>query len=213
MEQKNKYILVFVLLLLLFLGSFTMSLYEYSGNLEKAIAQRDTIIMQLSRNDSIYSTKTKEYSEVITKYIDNCNFYIDGKHISTNDLIKFTNQLIEEKDKLEDSLSYFKQKTDHESATKSGYRNELITTIDSLQVSSRILGLIKRDFGITYNVETKDGYRIYTRNPSKADSAIVLFPYYKDKLSYDTLTKAWNIKIQTTRESVGNPSEKKSRKK
>jgi hypothetical protein len=213
MEQKNKYISVIVLLLLLFLGSFTMSLYEYSENLEKEIAQRDTTIMQLSRNDSIYSTKTKEYSEVITKYIENCNFYIDGKQISTNDLIKLTNQLIEEKDKLEDSLLYFKQKTDFETTTKSSYRNELITTKDSLQVNSYILGLIKRDYGITYNVETKDGYRIYNRKPSKADSAIVLFPYYKNKLSYDTLTKAWNIKIQTTRETIRNPSEKKSRKK
>ena len=52
---------------------------------------------------------------------------------------------------------------------------------DSLVINSKIVELVKNDFGISYNVgKYKDGFT-FVRQLSKADSAIVSFPYYRDK--------------------------------
>jgi hypothetical protein len=202
MKNKNKLISVLLLGLLIIWAVLSFLGIQHIENLEHAIQERDNTILQMSNLDSVYTSKTQEYSEIITKYVDNCNFFIGDKKISTSDLIKMTNELLDENQIFKDSLDNLWQ-----------FKNqEHYNSMDSLQTLTRILELIKRDYGIKYTVKREGNYKIFERQLSKADSAIVLFPYYKDKLSYDTLTKAWNIKVQTIRELTPKTDEKKRKK-
>ena len=202
MKKNNKYSSVLFLVLLVIWAIFSFLGIQHIENLEHAVQERDNTILQISNFDSVYTSKTKEYSEIITKYVDNCNFFIGDKKISTSDLVKMANELLDENRILKDSLDNQWQ-----------FNNQVqYNSMDSLQTLTRILELIKRDYGITYKVKREGNYKIFERQPSKADSAILLFPYYKDQLSYDTLTKAWNIKVQTTRELIIKTEEKKRRK-
>lgn len=202
MKNKNKFMSVLLLALLIIWAVLSSLGIQHIKNLKHAIQERDNTISQMSNLDSVYTSKTKEYSEIITKYVDNCNIFIGDKEISTSDLIKMTNELLDENQILNDSLDNLWQFK----------KQEQYNSMDSLQTLIRILDLIKRDYGITYKVKREGNYKIFERQLSKADSAIVLFPYYKDKLSYDILTKAWNIKIQTTRELTPKNDKKKRKK-
>jgi len=212
MKNKNLFISVMIIASILTWAAISFFGFQDIEELKQAVKERDSTIQEMSNLDSVYYSKTKKYSEIITKYVDNCNFFIGDKKISTSDLMKMTNELLEENQTLKDTLYYLKQLNDFENEASMTYKNELYKSLDSLHTVSRIIELIKKDYGINYIVSTDGNYKIFKRQLSRADSAIVLFPYYKNKLSYDTLTKAWNIKVQTTRELTPKPNEKKRNK-
>ncbi len=64
---------------------------------------------------------------------------------------------------------------------------------DSLELSKVALELIKKNYDITYRVESdKDKIKLYLLS-DKADSAFVLLRYYRDRIQYDTNQKCWLI--------------------
>lgn len=113
-----------------------------------------------------------------------------------------TNELIRENERLKDSVY----------DAKSFYRDDLDQANDSLRTLSKIVELVQRDYGISYTVSYEGDYKLFYRNPSRADSAMVLFPYYKNKLSYDSISKAWKIELQKTKEIMPNDEDKRKRK-
>jgi hypothetical protein len=64
---------------------------------------------------------------------------------------------------------------------------------DTLSLYKTLYEMAKADYGISYNVKEDDTYRIITRNITKADSAIMLFKYYKDKITRDSTGNIWYI--------------------
>jgi hypothetical protein len=73
--------------------------------------------------------------------------------------------------------------------------NELSSEVDSLNHELRILksklSLIQSNYSIIFK-ETNNGISIHA---DKIDSALLLLPYYRDKLSYDSQKKSWTITL------------------
>jgi hypothetical protein len=73
--------------------------------------------------------------------------------------------------------------------------NELSSEVDSLNQELRILksklSLIQSNYSIIFK-ETNNGISIHA---DKIDSALLLLPYYRDKLSYDSQKKSWTITL------------------
>ena len=157
MKNRNKFISVLLLALILIWAVISFFGLQHIENLERAIEERDNTILEMSNLDSVYTSKTKEYSEIITKYVDNCNFFIGDRKISTSDLVKMTNELLNENQVLKDSLNYLKQLSDFDNKASMTYRNELYNSLDSLQTLSRILKLILRLF---YSPITKTNFHM-----------------------------------------------------
>lgn len=176
---------------------FTMYLYDNNIELQSAIGQRDTLIVSMQRGDSLYKSSLKGYSEIITKYVSDCNFVINGKKVSTQNLIKLINEILYQNETLTDSLIYYKRLSVVENFYKSEYEKRLKSILDTLVINSKIVELAKRDYGISYKVEQQEKGFIFEREISKADSAIILFPYYKDKIKRDTTNESWIITTQT----------------
>jgi hypothetical protein len=176
---------------------FTSYLYDNNIELQNAVGQRDTLIASMQRGDSLYKSSVKGYSEIITKYVSDCNFVIDGKKVSTQDLVKLINDILNQNQSLIDSLIYYKRLSVVDNFYKNEYEKRLKTTLDSLVINSKIVELAKRDYGISYKVDKYDKGYTFEREPSKADSAIILFPYYKDKIKRDTANDSWLISTQT----------------
>jgi len=185
----------------------SLILYDNTEKLNFELAQRDSLISQIRLNDSLYSSSIKGYSEVITKYVSNCNITIDGRRITTEELAKMVNQMLEENATLKDSLLYYEQ-----------YKEEYLKlqpNLDSLSINRKIVELVKRDYGVSYEVTpTKTGNYYFKRNFSRADSALIIFPYFRDKITTDTTTGNWIITTGvTTGIKTMEPATKKRRKK
>ncbi|MBN8653419.1 MAG: hypothetical protein J0L67_18470 [Cytophagales bacterium] len=192
---------------------FTTYLYDNNLELQNAVGQRDTMIASIQRGDSLYKSTVKGYSEVITRYVSDCSFVIDGKKISTQDLVKLLNEILNQNESLADSVLYYKKLAIVDNFYKNEYQKRINSMMDSLVINSKIVELAKRDYGVNYKVEKSQSGFTFVREISKADSAIILFPYYKDKLKRDTLTDSWIITTQTRTIIQDTPKRKKKDRK
>ncbi len=206
MQEKNKNIIIFIALTVALTGVlFSVETYLNNVELKKQINSRDSTISKLIASNSLYNSSRKMYSDTITKYIENCEFYIGDKKLSTEELLKLVNEYIDQNttmkkaatqiydiDNKKDSLHNLSKSLIRQQV--SIYEEQYNLYYDSTFIVSSILNLIKRDYGISYTVTKKGRTVIFQQNRSKADSAIILFPYFKKNLSYDSVAKVWNIK-------------------
>ncbi len=191
---------------------FMISMINYSRALEGEVAARDSLINLMQKEDSTTLSSTKKYSQIITKYIEDCNILIDGKKVSTPDLVKLLNKQMEENQLLSDSLSYYKNLMQAERVRKHHYYSSMNSIDDSLFISKKIIQLVKQDYGISYEVTRAGNKFSIVRNPSTADSAVILFPYYKHKLKKDTIAGQWLI-ITESKIAVPETSKRKRNRK
>jgi hypothetical protein len=196
--MKNKSIIFFLTTLSIVTMALLLILYNYNTQLENQISLKDELISESIERDSVLIKKTREYSEIIEKYVNNCEFTVDGKKISATKLVKIANKTITENQKLKDSLKYFKLLSIKQPEVYSEKYNKLINKYkDSLSIYKWKADLVKKDFGIFYNVKRKGNKLTSERYSKKVDSALVLLPYYKHKLSVD---KDGHFEIETDKE-------------
>lgn len=150
--MKNKSIIFLLtvttivsLILLLILGN-------YIFKLEHQVSKKNAIIEKSIRNDSIIDEKTKEYAEKIEEFVNDCNFYIDGKKISQKEVLRIANKTLDSNNKLRDSLARLKF----------------------------ILKNAKRDYGISYKVTRNGDTLISAKSVTKADTALAYYPKFKE---------------------------------
>src|SRR5258708_36654602 len=124
----KRFLTVIEIFIIVIILAFCWSLYDHNERLQSSLAQRDTLISNMQRGDSIYKSKVKGYSEVITKYVSDCNFPIDGTKISTQELVSLLNKVINENSRLEDSLVYYKQLLN----LSDSYKNQYLKKINSM---------------------------------------------------------------------------------
>jgi len=157
---------------------------------------RDSLIKNIRIQDSGYALQIKQYSDTLTQYVRGCSFEINGKVISTAELLKVANKSFQDNAYLRDSVRYFSELT-------SFYKNALERdkalynqVSDSLFVYRQILIRVEKDYGIQYNFDhSNKGYRFYRSEMNKVDSALLLFPYFKDRLVKDSASKdKWIIR-------------------
>lgn len=189
---------------------------RYIDELETQIEQRDSIISKLTfSNDlvkeyfdivedtvtqqTLYTLKDEKKTKVIqteTEYVDNpvmvkTQFIRGDKVLSTDELLSIVNN----------GDSVYIEKI----ASLSKQYNSLVNEYNVLQKETRslkdtvifqgmALGLIKRNFDIDYIGNLEGNTYHITLESSKADSAFMLFPYFKHKLKYDEKNNSWIIK-------------------
>jgi hypothetical protein len=188
------------------------NLQDDNLKLLRAIGQRDSLIASIQQKDQLYDSTTKAYSEVITRYISDCNILVDGKKVSNKQLINLFNQLINENDTLRDSLIYYKRQSIVGQLQSTKLQLRIHSLLDTINIKSKIVELVNRDYGITYNVDTYDRGFTFSRNLSRADSAMVLFPFYKDRIKRDTAKGNWIITTEKTTIIQPSANEKWKRK-
>ena len=186
---------------------FSSYLYDKNLDLQDGISQRDVFIASIQKGDSAYTSAVKSYSETITKYVDNCNLTVDGKEISTENLVKLINEISDENAVLKDSLIDCRRISAKNILYKEHYDKKVKPMIDSLFITSTIVALTKKKYGISYKVERVQDEYVFVRKESMADSAIALFPFYRDKIKRDTAANTWLIK--TTKNTIDQAHNKK----
>lgn len=141
--MKNKIIISFIAL---FLFSFFVfnEVNNYIKDLEQKIKTKDERIENLIINDSIINNKTKEYSQVITKYIRDCKVVIDDKEYDYSEFIDMYVEEIEKGYKLRDSLHKYKT----------------------------LYNVLKKEYGNPYTYKTKQNKYQLIRNLTKTDTAL-----------------------------------------
>lgn len=196
--MKNKSIIFFLTTVTIVSLILLLILFNYNSELENQISNKDNQISKSIERDSLLIQKTREYAETIEKYVNNCEFSIDGKKISPTVVVKLANKTMRENQKLKDSLNYFKYLSTKQSEVYPTEYNKLISKYrDSLEIYKWKSELVRKDFGIIYNIQRNGNKMTSKRNSKKIDSALALFPYYKHKLSID---KDGYFEIETDKE-------------
>ena len=161
---------------------------EYFDIVEDSISQKTIYTLKEDKKIKIFQTKTKyvEHPVVIKPT------FVRGEQVlTTDDVLALVND--------GDSIYLEKLKTlakqyntlinDYNASQK-----EIRTLKDTIIYQGMALGLIKRNFDIGYTSwHENDRYHVQLE-ANKADSAFVLFPYFKHKMKYEEKTKSWIIK-------------------
>lgn len=216
--SKINSILPRLALLVIVLASISVNFisFYYIKELETQIDQRDSIISRLTfSNDlvkeyfdiiedsinqqTIYTLKNEKKTKEVqteTKYVERQlavepTFVKGDKIFTTKELLSIVND--------GDSIMIDKLKTISEkyNSLVSDYnesQKEIRALKDTVIYQSMALGLIKRNFDIDYSFNSYNNTFHVSLEASKADSAFVIFPYFKHKMKYDEKTKSWTIK-------------------
>lgn len=159
--------------------------YENNQDLNDQIIKRDNLIKEMQKNDSTLGIQNRKNAEIITKYISECDIIIDGKKLSTSELVNYLRNLYTEKYRLQflyDSLKIMSE-----------YDKKRAVELDSIRVYKMLYQLAERDYGIKYTIENHENSRTISHVKTKVDTALLIYPYFKDRITIDSSGK---IKIK-----------------
>jgi len=143
---------------------------------EQIISKQTEIIRKTAIVDSIYLNKTKQFSNVITKYISEDNFLINGNKVSTADIVDILNKKIEQNQKLSDSIS-------HLNNILAAEKDFNLKYLDSFVRFRYVLNDIKKVYGIQYDCNKLNDKIYFTHGISKADSGLLLLKYFRNRIT------------------------------
>ena len=184
--MENKKFKLSSVLALLFFVLFCCSVflnYKLAGYLDEydeQVEKQDSMIQRLSFSNEL----VKEYFDIeedtvahVTKY----SLKDDKRDKTTEYVTKFV-----EPEFVRDG--------------KKMTSDELVASInaDSVVIQGMALNLIKRNYGIDYTSNKNGDMRTVHVQGDKVDSALILLPYYRHKLSYDPKSNAWIVEYQKT---------------
>ena len=207
--MKKNNITIYILFLFVCSFAINLFLFDYSSKLEDQVAERDTLIQTVRDHtilhDSIYIT---EHTRDI--------YRIGDKEISFDDLIDMVRKLQEEKNLYRDSCNYYKKfyqlsQNNHIEGFKEEHRGDTIiysykttpkhnmvkvdSTINSLSTTKAIFNRVCQRYDINIvNIKEQNGTLYFDIQAQKLDSALMLLPYYRHKLKYDSKKKVWKIR-------------------
>src|SRR5690606_10578110 len=175
-------------------------LYFDNKELEKQVLQREELIKKSVIEDNNFNNQKIKSDSIIERYIEDCNILINNKKVSTEELLEYMNsqlnaieQLEIKNAKLSDSLSQYKAyikltksnlNVDYKTEEKD---NKLVSTIilptDSLKIYKKLYELMKRDYGISYDIDSDEQNTYYKKRYTKLDSALFVYKHYKHVLN------------------------------
>jgi hypothetical protein len=170
--MKNKIFDIIVLILLLASSSIAVLLYLDRTELFDQVQDRDILIENLRKVDSISFTQNSRNAKVIERYISNDNLVMGGKKIGLDDLVTLLNKCSNEKADLQIKIIELENK--HQ--------------LDKMMIEN-----IERKYGIKSKMQESGNSISFSFEKSTVDSALILFPYFKHKLSFDSTKMAWII--------------------
>lgn len=214
-NRKYRFVTVFTSFVFVLLCGSLFTNYKmatYLNEYEEQIERQDSMIRSLTFSNDLVkeffdisedtithmitytlkeSKRTKEI-EHVTKY-ENPVFVRNGKEMASDEMV---NSIITSEQK---SVEEIKELVDQYNALVNDY-NELGRKFQSIHDSASVrdaaLKLIKRNYGIDYLSNLDGDMRTVKVFGSKADSAFLLLPYYRHKLSYDPKTSAWIVEYE-----------------
>lgn len=170
--MKNKILLILVVLILALL-SLSYILYTNNQNLIVEIEKRDDLIKKSQLSDSLNCAHTENYIKTVTEYITrDCSILIDNKKVSLDEFIKIYSDEV--------NKSY-------------DYQNNILQLNDSIKTLTRQLEFIKKKYSVEANTKIDGNYKITSAQSAKIDSALMLLPYYRDRLIYDSVKNEWKV--------------------
>lgn len=200
--MKNNIVLYISSFISLIIGVYTIILYTNNSDLLMEIQTRDQLIKDIQKRDSLEDLSRKKTKDILSEYLSSdCGLEIDGKKFTLESFVKLLNDSYTKNNTLQMSLAKqeFRAKLDSGRLTElenelRKSRNENFVSKDSLEYAYRIINNIKKTYGIDYDVRSESNYKILQFKFGAVDSALLLFPYYRDRLKYDSTRKLWSIK-------------------
>lgn len=86
--MKNNYLTLSIVILVIIMIVFGFSYYRDVKEYNKIISRKDSTIINMRINDTIYLQETKKYSSIITKYVKDSIFTIGDVKYTASQLIK-----------------------------------------------------------------------------------------------------------------------------
>lgn len=186
-----------ILLIVLFFMSifYNVASTKYINEVEKEIEYRDSIIKKMTLSDEL----VKRYFDISYDSVKNETFYTLKKEklATITSMKRFVEdkptEIVETTIITEQSIESLRNNIDdllHDYNALVRWANN---KADSLEQSKVALELIKKNYGISYGVnKDKENLKVFLIS-EKADSAFMLFPYFKDRLQYDPAKKYWIV--------------------
>lgn len=194
----KKIIDIILLLLFPFIVCIGYFQYDYSNELKRQIDKRDTVIASYQKLDSLYESTIRKYVDTVEKYITP-EFLYGDKKITAEELIETANSSIGELYKVKyelaiarDSIRAYKVYSDETNKLN----KELYKYYDSTFIFKGYSNIAKAKYGIVFSHIKDSNNYTFSANSKKIDSALILLPYFRDRLKYNYEKKTWEIKIR-----------------
>ena len=232
MLKKGLRVIFFVLFaVILLLIALLVSFRKYSVELEDAIKEKNAIIAHYQDQDSLYSKLLDKndsleyvsyriekgvpitYHQLLQKY-DSLHekYYTDQlNYENLQEILSLVNRLypfevIYEEGHVQVSGPNYKLQLEEGRALIDSLNRQNWKYRDDYEITKLKLELIMKNYPIYVG---QDGNRYYVE-ARKIDSALMLLPYYRDKLTFDPEEKTWIITY--TKEEVADTKSKRKKK-
>lgn len=179
-------------MILLGLSIYSLETYFYNVELNEIVTDKDKILGDLLLNDSIHNLSEKKYSENILKYVKECSFIVNGKTISSQELVNIVQKLYNERDNLNyekaiksDSLKHYIHRQKFDEELKDDCLKIVRRRTDSLQLYMGMLEVIEKKYKIGVRARIEGSNMVFSTPINKIDSALAVYKYYKHKLKVD----------------------------
>lgn len=219
-KERIGKITTFLILLLIFI-SLGVSLY-YNQTLQEQVNERDVLIKDLTQKDSILNQIMDTKYDSVTKTTSFSYRVKDGKVLKYNSIanelyktIKDYDQIYKKHNKIiiknnQNVMDYNLLNKDYvelqvrfnslvdefngKIADKNKLTDENNLLRDSLASYNSVIRLIQSNYHVNYNISRNGKKKNISVNADKLDSALVLLPYFRDRLKLDKEGKVWTIK-------------------
>lgn len=195
--MKSKLTAIILLILFLVVAFKFYFLQDYVDTLEIEMKKKDKMILNSAKVDSVFIDKTKDYVKTIKEYKNTVSFSRGGKEVSSSDLVKEFNDLIQRNRNLVDSVNKCRtEKKIQIDDLKKTLKPEIYKHLDSINNLNWVISVLQKKYGFKYTITKNDKNLTIITQTSKLDSALILFPYYKHTLSSND--KNWVIETDKT---------------
>lgn len=213
MENSRRFIYLGVLVIaFIMLVSFFAVDIRYISKLEHQIAQRDSLIRELSFSDELvkeyfniekdsighktsFSLKDEKKTRIIEhiETVKESTFSLNGKDISADKLVEKYNTLNSDYNALARKYNSLVKKFNSETDSLRTGKN-----ISDLKLNS-----IQNAYGIRVNCDVLGNtYRFHISGTKQIDSALILLPYFRENLRYEQADSSWIIYLPKNQKKI-----------
>nr|WP_319511332.1 hypothetical protein [uncultured Draconibacterium sp.] len=172
------------LLQLIVLVALAVTIF-YNTRLQEQVYERDIIIEQLSQRDSILSKIMEIEYDSIAGTISYTYSSQNGKVLKYNDL---NEQLDIFKDKYNIAINELQRFSEEYNNLIKDYNllaEEYYNATDTLAMYESLTGLLESVYSVHYELSHNENTRTVRVIAPKVDSALILLPYFRDRLKKD----------------------------
>lgn len=165
-QQKKKalrFVFSFLFVLIIGLIGIAFLLFQDNGDLKNEINRKDSLIKNTRVLDSTLFSQQKKNKSIVEKYISDCNIVINGKKVTTEELIVYMNKQIDVINTLNrtvtafaDSLAKCRFSLSVEKQTSSFYKKKYVESTDSFEVYKIFYDLAKRNLKTDFSIKKDD---------------------------------------------------------